>query len=768
MQEAQSHANDANSALKKAKVFHSEIKGYHDILTGKNQKQLPANPPSASPTPYPTPSPTNRPPTPAIPTPLPTKRPTISQTSTTPEFGIEDLVLVDAVTNQDIDGAIDCAIAINRCFNGATRFNVRAKVFGNVKSVFLTSTGPIRESGRDEGIAPYAVWGDNGKGDYNRMELKPGTYTITAQATNEQGEKSPVVSKTFIVVAEETQLTNAPTSSQSESTSRTGEQEFLDRLTANLDSSNTACEKVKEAMVQKTIAEETAMQGDKVYDEVMKLAIGNEGNSDVERIKKDAEEKHSRILEEAAKACGTADLASQVCMHSQTQSQRSLAKEDEIVQKELVASAGSVLESRLALSDEKVAREEMEEVIALIGFDPVMSELQTAIKDDERILKRHKDDVEDKISQVNSQIKAMPDSAPEIAVLEKKKDSLVAEELQIEDALDNEEKFVISQSALKKDELYESVAPDFSKSPPLQYILRSKQSNNGVSVVEKNWKTEDETAGSKEEWFRRFCEKLAIEVPRRLKLQYSQSKGGCITDDAELELDMTVTELQSVWEYLDPPPCKPNLDYYSPTPPPVAVPTPAPIPGAPTTCNVDESKADECASVRENRCRDAIDYWYRETGDEEMACARVAFEGEKDCGTCLPPTMTGINLCGTSTCTADVLYTRSSAGGTCGSGILYYVMQENLSQDLACKSVAVEQSGCRPCLPPQPSPVCAETCTDAVLNTAYNGVGDTCGSGIAYWLRREPEADACARVASEQSHVCRCCHPDPSKRPRKC
>lgn len=40
--------------------------------------------------------------------------------------------------------------------------------------------------------------------------------------------------------------------------------------------------------------------------------------------------------------------------------------------------------------------------------------------------------------------------------------------------------------------------------------------------------------------------------------------------------------------------------------------------------------------------------------------------------------------------------------------------------------------------------VCAETCTDDVLNTKYNKNGDICGSGIVYSLRRESEADACA------------------------
>ena len=57
---------------------------------------------------------------------------------------------------------------------------------------------------------------------------------------------------------------------------RTGEQEYLNRLTGNLETSNTACEQVKQAMIQKTIAEETVAQGDKIYDNVMNLSLGLE------------------------------------------------------------------------------------------------------------------------------------------------------------------------------------------------------------------------------------------------------------------------------------------------------------------------------------------------------------------------------------------------------------------------------------------------------------------------------------------------------------
>lgn len=126
--------------------------------------------------------------------------------------------------------------------------------------------------------------------------------------------------------------------------------------------------------------------------------------------------------------------------------------------------------------------------------------------------------------------------------------------------------------------------------------------------------------------------------------------------------------------------------------------------------------------------------------------------------------MTGFNLCGTSDCTADVYYNPSSAGGVCGSrDSVLRDAEQPLARSCLQSAVAAE----RKCLLPQPH-VCTATCTDVVLNTAYNGNGNSCGSCIAYWLRREPEAVACARVANEQSHVCRCYHPDPTMRPNNC
>lgn len=121
-----------------------------------------------------------------------------------PTLGIKGLVLVDAVTNQDIKGLLDCFQ--NACLGSATLFNVRASTIGNVGSVRLPCEGPISKT-HMENVAPYALFGDSG-GNYNGVTFPPGAYTITAQAFSEplgQGEASEPFSISFLT------LTDPPT-----------------------------------------------------------------------------------------------------------------------------------------------------------------------------------------------------------------------------------------------------------------------------------------------------------------------------------------------------------------------------------------------------------------------------------------------------------------------------------------------------------------------------------------------------------------------------
>jgi hypothetical protein len=363
------------------------------------------------------------------------------------------------------------------------------------------------------------------EGDYTTMpssapsaatdELSVNPSDIPSISPSSSSSASPTTAQPVNNAAPEGDYTAMPSLASSAgldiSLERSSEQEFLNRLTQNLVTSNTACEQVKQAMIQKTIAEETVAQGEKIYDQVMSLSLGLEGNADIEKIKREAEIAHLQVANEAAKACAAADLASQLCRASQNRALRGLTEEEEdLVQQEVQVATTAVVESRYALSQEKTSRDDIEEIVALIEFDPAMSELEAAIKEDEKILIEHQTAVKTEISLVDSQIQASPNTTTKVVPLELKKASLVKEEQQIEGALLNEEQFRISQSALKKDEYYSSVAPDFNVSPPLQYILRSNQIDN-IVTVEKNWDEQDAKSGSKEEWFRRFGDMLVVD-----------------------------------------------------------------------------------------------------------------------------------------------------------------------------------------------------------------------------------------------------------------
>lgn len=61
-------------------------------------------------------------------------------------FGIQDVVLVDSETDQDVPGKpLDCQPA-NACFGSSKMFNFRADTYGDVKRVHISIAGPITES----------------------------------------------------------------------------------------------------------------------------------------------------------------------------------------------------------------------------------------------------------------------------------------------------------------------------------------------------------------------------------------------------------------------------------------------------------------------------------------------------------------------------------------------------------------------------------------------------------------------------------------------
>lgn len=195
------------------------------------------------------------------------------------------------------------------------------------------------------------------------------------------------------------------TSAQNESSEPVAprEDEYLKRLSSNLTSSNTNCEPVKQAMIQKTLAEEALVISHEVYNEILALTNSHKGYADVERIKRKAEAAHLQVQDEAIKACKAVDLASTKCAGKRATTMRGLQDDTELVQ-EVGTATAAVLESHIALSDEKLAQDEMEETIALIDFDPTMSQLEASVKKDEKILKNHLNAIETEIDDVESEL----------------------------------------------------------------------------------------------------------------------------------------------------------------------------------------------------------------------------------------------------------------------------------------------------------------------------------------------------------------------------
>ena len=147
--------------------------------------------PTPKPTPQPTPNPTPSPvvpPTPAPttkPTPVPTPVPAIAPSPST-LYGISGFVLVNAVSNFDIENGFDC-LADSNCNVGADKFNVRAESFGDVKSVRLSLSGRLSTS-RVENVFPWSLFGDKPGPplDYLQSDLPQGDYTILAEAFPEE------------------------------------------------------------------------------------------------------------------------------------------------------------------------------------------------------------------------------------------------------------------------------------------------------------------------------------------------------------------------------------------------------------------------------------------------------------------------------------------------------------------------------------------------------------------------------------------------------
>jgi len=95
---------------------------------------------------------------------------------TTPSTSGMSYTLVNANTDKDAMALTNGAsISISKF--GTDKFNIRANYSSTVGSLKFDLSGPVTYSYADSEL-PYALAGDDGKGDYYRLILKPGTYTL--------------------------------------------------------------------------------------------------------------------------------------------------------------------------------------------------------------------------------------------------------------------------------------------------------------------------------------------------------------------------------------------------------------------------------------------------------------------------------------------------------------------------------------------------------------------------------------------------------------
>lgn len=110
--------------------------------------------------------------------PITTTPETTTPTSPTTSTAITSFTLVNAGTDKDVMTLTNGAtFSISKL--GTDKFNIRSNMGTVVGSVLFNLSGPLVYSYADSQL-PYALTGDDGKGDYYRLIFKPGTYTLKA------------------------------------------------------------------------------------------------------------------------------------------------------------------------------------------------------------------------------------------------------------------------------------------------------------------------------------------------------------------------------------------------------------------------------------------------------------------------------------------------------------------------------------------------------------------------------------------------------------
>lgn len=319
--------------------------------------------------------------------------------------------------------------------------------------------------------------------------------------------------------------------------------EYANRLQENLASSQTECDEGLVAANEPTLAEEAVKTADEKYANIVATASLHAENKDMQGLLDEASAVHMKVQQEADMTTLNAKFASTWCGHAlSTQrpnyrdwyAKYAMEARDEATQHSLRArNALDVLKTSLA--------QDIQDLILMIELNPDMIMLEAEYEVDKQILTDHLEDVKAAIGELDVEMAALPVDAPETIPLLRQRAPLVEEQKQVEGAISSASAFGLGQSELLRKELLESLTPGCDVDPPLVYTLRSFQ---GYQASDTNWSPEEETNGSKEEWYRKFGDLIAQRVPERLTYLYNITSGGCI-DPGKTYL-ATIVELREL------------------------------------------------------------------------------------------------------------------------------------------------------------------------------------------------------------------------------
>jgi chromosome segregation ATPase len=298
------------------------------------------------------------------------------------------------------------------------------------------------------------------------------------------------------------------------------------------------CDEIGKAEFYQTLAENAMKNATKTalamnemskdyshYKDVQKIIKkAQECYDKVEKEKDDTIEKMENVKEQCEKAKEKPEDASKF-MKAAKKKREDVAKEALKANKEL-----------LKLKEEEDKMLEMGEVL---GFDPVMTELEETIKQDNEKLESDIEKIEEEIKEIDTEAAETVD-IEEQKLLEQNREEYIKQEKELQDILASNEKFINSQDDMKREIYYSSIlGRSNQQGGPLQIILASYgDQTKGMA----NWGRNSKTS-TLQDWFEKFASLVLDELKKGLP-KFNSTSGGCL--DGPFGLIVNVTEVEGV------------------------------------------------------------------------------------------------------------------------------------------------------------------------------------------------------------------------------